>query len=569
MAYDLTIKNGLIVDGSGRSAYHSDLGIKDGRIAFIGAINEHSAKVIDAEGHVVAPGFVDGHTHMDAQVFWDRIGSCSCYHGVTSVVMGNCGFSLAPCRESDADYVFRNLERAEDISREAMLAGITWQWETYPEYMDALDRTPKGINYAGYIGHSALRTHVMGQRAFTEAATEEEVELMAQHVVQAVRAGAIGFSTSRSRNHETSDRKPVSSRLAAWDEVKHIVRRMGQTGAGMFEIAAEDTGRDPERIRDYQLRLKQLAVEYGVPVTWGMFSSRHAPDRWRDFFALLDEVEEEGGAMFAQVHSRALNVLYSFESHLPFDHWNEWREIRRLPLVEQKALFLDPAVRQRLIDTASRPSERHKARGALVPPPDWHWIFVMDKPSGGERRMDEVAAEKGVTPAELMIDLGIESDFKCFFRQPIANEINDDVIEMMKHPRSAVTFSDSGAHVSQIMDSSLQTHIFEYWVRDRQELTVEQAVKMVTSDNANRWGLSDRGRLAEGLAADIAVFDPERIGPNMPEVVHDLPSGAQRLKQTAKGILATVVNGEVLLQENEHTGAQPGKLLRGPLARSG
>ena len=193
----------------------------------------------------------------------------------------------------------------------------------------------------------------------------------------------------------------------------------------------------------------------------------------------------------------------------------------------------------------------------------------MDKPSGGERRMDEVAAERGVKPAELMIDLGIESDFKCFFRQPIANEINDDVIEMMKHPRSAVTFSDSGAHVSQIMDSSLQTHIFEYWVRDRQELTVEQAVKMVTSDNASRWGLSDRGRLAEGLAADITVFDPERIGPNMPEVVHDLPSGAQRLKQTAKGILATVVNGEVLLQENEHTGAQPGKLLRGPLARSG
>ena len=213
-------------------------------------------RTIDAEGHVVAPGFVDGHTHMDAQVFWDPIGSCSCYHGVTSVVMGNCGFTLAPCRESEADLVFRNLERAEDISREAMLAGINWRWETYPEYLDVLDALPKGINYAGYMGHSALRTYVMGQRAFEEEATEDEIRTMANLAQEAVRAGAMGFTTSRSPNHETSDRRPVASRQASWQEVRAIVNAVGETGAGMFEIAGEAVGRDPERIREYHDRLK-------------------------------------------------------------------------------------------------------------------------------------------------------------------------------------------------------------------------------------------------------------------------------------------------------------------------
>lgn len=566
MALDLLIKNGLVVDGTGTPGKHQNVGISDGKVVSIGASTSNAAETIDAEGHVVSPGFVDGHTHMDAQVFWDRLGSCSCYHGVTSVVMGNCGFTLAPCRASEADLVFRNLERAEDISRDAMLAGIDWSWESYPDYLDAVDKTPKGINYAGYIGHSALRTYVMGDRAFTDAPTQDELVKMGHLVQEAVRAGAIGFSTSRSPNHETSDRKPVASRVADWDEVKYIVAKMGETGAGIFEIASENTGRDPARLHDYQNRLKQLAVEYGVPVTFGMFSSRRAPDFWRSYFEYVDSVNEDGGTMFTQVHSRALNVILSFETHTPFDSWEVWRDIRKLSREEQKAKLQNPEIKARLVDVASRQSARHKAIGAEVRPPDWHWVFLMDEPSGGHKRMDELAEEKGVHPVELMIDLAVDSDFKCLFRQPIANEIDDEVIDMIKHPRSVCTFSDSGAHVSQIMDSSLQTHLFSHWVRDKQAIPLESAVQAVTSETARRWGLRDRGRLAPGMAADVTIFDPESIGPNMPEVVHDLPSGARRLKQTAKGILHTIVNGEVFLSNNQHSGSQSGRLLRGPLA---
>ena len=566
MAYDLVIENGTVVDGTGAPGYRADVGIRDGRIATIGRVAEKARQTIDAEGHAVTPGFVDGHTHMDAQVFWDPIGSCSCYHGVTSVVMGNCGFTLAPCREAEADLVFRNLERAEDIAREAMLAGIKWRWESYPEYLDVLDSLPKGINYAGYMGHSALRTYVMGPRAFEEEGTEDDVKRMAALAEEAVRAGAMGFTTSRSPNHQTSDHKPVASRLASWDEVRTIVNAIGRTGAGMFEIAGEAVGRDPEAIREYHERLKALAVESGVPVTWGLFANRRAPEVWRSYLALLDEVAEAGGRMFAQVHSRSLNVIYTFESHLPFDTWEVWRDIRKLPLAEQKAKFADPVLKAKLVEVASRPSERHKRYGTTVNPPDWNWVFVMQGTDGRDRSVAELAAERGIPPAQLMIDLAVEEDLKTLFRMPINNENDADVIEMMKHPHSVVTFSDSGAHVSQIMDSSLQTNVFSQWVRERQALTLEEAVRMVTAAPAARWGLKDRGVLREGMAADVAVFDPATIAPNMPEIVHDLPAGAKRFKQTAAGIKATVVNGDVLLRDNEPTGAAPGRLLRGPLA---
>ncbi len=567
MEFDLLVKNGTLVDGSGSPRYVADVGVKDGKITAIGRLTGRAKQTVDAEEHVVSPGFVDGHTHMDAQIFWDELGSCSCYHGVTSVVMGNCGFTLAPCKEAEADLVFRNLERAEDIARSAMLEGIKWRWETYPEYLDVLDTLPKGINYAGYMGHSALRTYVMGERAFDEVASEDDLKKMGRIAQEAVKAGAMGFSTSRTRNHQTSDHKPVASRIAAWDEVKYIVSEMAKTGAGMFEIAAEDTGRDPERNQDYMSRIKELALDYRVPVTWGMFSSRRAPDHWRQYFNLLDEVGMAGGRMFAQVHSRALNVLFTFESYTPFDSWELWREIRALPLQEQREKFSDPTIKSRLVEIANKESKKHKEHGSTVRPPDWHWVFIMDTVNGPHRRMDEAAKEAGVSPPELMIDLALSSDFKVIFRQPIANELDEDVIEMMKHPRSVVTFSDSGAHVSQIMDSSLQTHIFSHWVREKQALTLEEAVRMVTLEPALQWGFHDRGLLRVGAAADIVVFDPNTIAANMPEVVHDLPSGSKRLKQTARGIKNTIVNGAIFLENNEPTESRSGQLLRGPLGR--
>ena len=378
--YDIIIRNGTIVDGSGMPRFRADVGIANGKIAAIGRLHENARETIDADGHIVSPGIIDAHTHMDAQVFWDPIGTCSCWHGITSVVMGNCGFSLAPCAEKDKLLVMRNLERAEDISPEAMEAGIKWSWETFPQYLDAVDRTPKGINYAAYMGHSALRTYVMGERAFDSEANSEDLSAMKREMRAAIRAGAIGFTTSRTRNHQTPDGKPVASRLANWDEVRQIVSVMGEEGAGVFEIAGEDTGFDPERINNYLGRLKSLAVDTGVPVTFGMFSTRRAPDYWRPFFKLADESSEAGGRMFIQVHSRSLNLVMSFETVTPFDRMPVWREIRKLPLAEQEAALRDPETRRAMVQATKENDPRnHEAVGAEPRGCNFKYLFVMDK----------------------------------------------------------------------------------------------------------------------------------------------------------------------------------------------
>ena len=567
MTYDLVIRGGTVVDGSGLPRYRGDVAVAGGRIARIGRmIRESGREEVDARGSVVTPGFIDGHTHMDAQVAWDPLGTCSCWHGVTSVVMGNCGFTLAPCRPDERHLVLRNLERAEDIPAEAMKAGIDWTWETYAQYLDAVARWPKGINYAGYVGHSALRTYAMGERAFSEPATAAELAAMKRELADALAAGAMGFTTSRTKNHETTDRRPVASRIAPWDEVRELVGVMGDLGGGIFEIAGEDTGRDPDRARDYLGRLRDLAVDTGVPVTWGMFSSRLAPDFWRPYFDLLEETARAGGRMFAQVHSRALSVLLSFETRLPFDRLPEWRELRRRPLDEQRVALRDPEVRKKLVAAAGE-AEYSRGVGAESRRPEYEWIFLMEDPTGPHRSVAELARERGLDPVAAMIELAVERDLRCFFVQPLANENLDHVLEMMRHPRSVVTFSDSGAHVSQIMDSSLQTHVLAYWVRRRQALSLEEGVRMLTLEPAVAWGLHDRGLLREGMAADIAVFDPDRVAPEMPEVVNDLPAGARRLRQKATGFGASIVNGQVVLRDGEHTGAFPGQLLRGPLAR--
>ncbi len=569
MQYDLIIKNGTVIDGSGLPRYRADVGIRRGKIATIGKLRDGAKEVLDAEGHIVAPGFIDAHTHMDAQVFWDPLGTCSCWHGITSVVMGNCGFSLAPCGEKDKLLVMRNLERAEDIAPEAMEAGIKWSWTTFPEYLDAVDQLPKGINYTAYMGHSALRTYVMGERAFTEAGTPDDVAAMKREVRNAIRAGAIGFTTSRTRNHQTPDGHPVASRLATWDEVRQLVGVMGELNAGIFEIAGEDTGLSPERIQEYMDRLKALAVDTGVPVTFGMFSNRKAPDYWRPFFTLADETAAAGGRMFLQVHSRSLNVVLSFETVTPFDKLPVWRDIRKLPLAEQEAKLRDPEIRQKLAEAIYQtPRDTNRKVGPEPRSANFKWLFVMDKANPPHRSIAEIAAEQNKDPVEVFIDAALEKHLKQFFLQPLANENQEHALEMIKHPRSVVTFSDSGAHVSQIMDSSLQTHLLSHWVREKQAVTLEEAVRMLSFVPASHWGLAGRGLLREGWAADVVVFNPDTVAPTLPELTYDLPAGARRLKQKATGFMASVVNGEVVLRNNEHTGALPGKLLRGPLARA-
>jgi N-acyl-D-amino-acid deacylase len=567
MHYDIIIRDGTVVDGSGLPRYRADVGIVDGRIASIGKVSGSAEETIQAEGHVVAPGFIDGHTHMDAQVFWDALGSCSCWHGVTSVVMGNCGFSLAPCAEKDKLLVIRNLERAEDISPAAMEAGIKWSWKSFPQYLDAVDKLPKGINYTAYVGHSALRTFVMGERAFTEEASPEDLQAMKRELREAISAGAAGFSTSRTKNHQTPDNGPVASRLAKWDEVRQLVGVMGDLRSGVFEIAQEDMDRDPETMRDFLGRLKALALETGVPTTFGGVYSRRAPHFWRPLFELADDTVAAGGKMLVQGTSRWISTLLSFESTTPFDKAPVWRDIRKLPLADQEAALRNPEMRAKLMAAArEHMNQPSHAVGAEARRPDYDYFFVLDRPLPPYRSIAQIAKETNKDPLDVIIDLALEKHLKQFFIQPIVNEDQDIVLAMMRHPRSVVTFSDSGAHVSQIMDSSIQTHLLGYWVRDRQALTLEQAVRKITFDLASFWGLTGRGLLREGNHADVAIFDPNTVAPQMPTLEYDLPGGARRLKQKATGMLSTIVNGQVFLRNNEPTGALAGQLIRGSLA---
>ena len=568
MSYDLVIKNGTVIDGSGLPRYRADVGVSRGRIATIGRIRESAREVLDAEGHIVAPGFVDGHTHMDAQIFWDPLGTSSCYHGITTAVMGNCGFTLAPCAAKDKHLVVRNLQRAEDIPPAAMEAGIKWSWTTFPEFLDTLEALPKGINYAGYVGHSAIRTFAMGERAFDGPATEDDLKAMERQVQDAIRAGAMGFTSSRSPSHETPDGRPVASRHAEWSEVRRLVGAMGELNAGIFENAGEGVDRnagDPG-VRDWHTRLRDLAVESGRPVTFGVFSRRNSPGTWKKYLDLLDETAAMGGRMFAQAHSRSLSALLSFKTQMPFDRLPVWKDIRKLPLEEQKQKLRDPALRAKLIEASGARDER-RALGTEARQADYEWLFVFDTVEGPHRSVAEVARERNQHPAETMIELALAKDLDLFFLMPVANEDQDIALEIMRHPRTVTTFSDSGAHVSQLMDSSLQTHLLYHWVRTRQAFTLERAVQMLTNVPATLWGFHDRGLVREGLAADLVVFDPDTIMAEMPEVVDDLPGGARRLVQRTRGVKATVVNGQILLRDGKHTGALPGQLLRGPLGR--
>jgi N-acyl-D-amino-acid deacylase len=571
MTYDLIVRGGTIVDGSGLPGYRADLGIEGGVIVAIGDLGGQSAReTIDAEGHVVAPGFVDGHTHMDAQVFWDHLGSNSCWHGVTSVVMGNCGFSLAPCAERNKALVLHNLERAEDIPRAAMEAGIPWNWETYPEYLDAVDALPKGINYAGYVGHSALRTHAMGERAMEKTANPEELDLMARALADGLRAGAIGFSTSRTKAHRTPDGRPVASRVAAWSEVEALAGVMKSLGAGVMEIARENAIPDPIARRAEFAEIKALALDTGVPVTFGSFwYRREVPDIWREQFALVDEIVAAGGRVLIQGTTFANFSLRSFETLMPYDRAPVWREFRKLPLAEQEAGLRNSEMRAKLVDAVRRfefkanPAEPN----ALQRPANWDWIYPYDRTLPPYPSVGDIARERGQDAIDTVIDLALERHLKLFFINP-SNSDNDEFLRaLVCHPHSAVTFSDAGAHVATTL-SPMHCQLLGYWVRNRQVMSLEAAVRKITYDIASFWGLAGRGLLRKGYHADVVVFDPATIAPEMPELIHDLPTGAPRIKQKAIGIKATMVNGQILVRGNEHTGAYPGRLLRGSLARN-
>ncbi len=568
MALDLIVKGGTIVDGSGGGRYKADVGMKDGRIVEIGRIRAQAQRVVNADGLIVAPGFIDGHTHMDAQVNWDRNGTCSCWHGVTTVIMGNCGFALAPCPPDQREWFARCLSAVEDIPLESMMTGIDWNWETFPEYLATVQKLPKGLNYGAYIGHSALRMYTMGERALSEAATDDDIARMVASVKEAIKAGAMGFSSSRAGTHVTPDDTPVASRIAEWSEIDALVGAMADLNAGIFQVGPEVSSGPAQRV--FLERLKRVALESGRPTMFGTISTKQGerPNSHRYQLDYIDECVAAGARMFGQTTTKSINAIFSLKSYLPFDFLPNWKALRALPLDEQKRRMADPAVRRALVaDEAGMKPKGLEFQGggaATTDPrkPDYGNLFAMRDVAWDDPTVASLAAQKGQHPVEVMIDLMLANENQVFI-QPLVNESPDDILDMMRHPWTLTTFSDSGAHVCQEMGSSLQTHMLSYWVRAKKAFTLEEAVRKLTFDNANAWELNDRGLVRTGFAADLVLFDEATVRPSMPTVESDLPGGARRLLQKAEGIAATIVNGQVAFENGVPTGVASGVLLKG------
>ena len=406
MTFDLLIRNGTLVDGSGMPRYRADVGIKQGRIAEIGRISSPADETIDAEGMIVAPGFIDGHTHMDAQVAWDPAGSCSCWHGVTSVVMGNCGFALAPCKPEAREWFAECLEAVEDIPKEAMVSGIDWRWETFPEYLAAVESFPKAINYAAYIGHSALRMYAMGDRALDEEAGEDDLKRMADLVQEALRAGAMGLSSSRSTTHIRPDGGPVASRIGNWAEIAHLVHAMAELNAGIFQVGPDVSGGEAQRACLDELA--KIAVSSGRPLMLGVFSTsqgdRPNPPEYQ--FEWMDRVAAEGGRVLGQATTKSINAVFSLKSYLPFDALPVWRDIRSLSVEEQKARFLDPDTRAGLVAAEAgmqpRSTEFQGGGAATTNPmkPDYANLFPMFDVNWDDPSIEKLAQSSGRHPVE-------------------------------------------------------------------------------------------------------------------------------------------------------------------------
>jgi N-acyl-D-amino-acid deacylase len=568
---DLLIKSGTVVDGSGANRFAGDVGISAGRIVAIGRISDSARRVIDADGLIVAPGFIDGHTHMDAQVMWDALGTCSCYHGVTSVVMSNCGFTLAPCKPADREWYANCLSYVEDIPTAAMAAGMDWTWETFPEYMAAVERRPKGLNYGMYVGHSALRMYVMGRRALTDKASDEEIRAITKLVQEALRAGAVGVSTSLTHTHLTPEGTPVASRQADWTEIEALFAAMTELGTGIFQVGQVLLSHKDNVA--FLERLTQLALKYKRTVMFGLVGSKQGDDpvSWQTQVKAIKEVNDAGGRMFGQGGTRSINAIFSLKSYLPFDVLPEWQAVRSLPLEEQKQVLRDPAKRRQLVAAEARMKPKdNKLQGggaATTDPrkPDYSNLYVLKGVDWDDPTVEELSRARGTHPVETMIDLALENPDQVFV-QPVVNERPEDILGMLTHDSTLATFSDSGAHSAQEMGSSLQTHFLHYWVNLRGAFTLEQAVRKMTYDNARAFEIKERGLLKEGYKADLVLFEADRVRPHLPKIETDLPGGARRLVQKADGIRATIVNGAVTLENGESTGNFAGEVLKGPLA---
>jgi N-acyl-D-amino-acid deacylase len=568
--HDLVITGGSIVDGTGSEPRDGDVAIDDGVITEVGTLEDSSARrTIDADGLVVTPGIVDIHTHYDGQVTWDPLVTPSSWHGVTTVVMGNCGVGFAPVRPGSNDWLIQLMEGVEDIPGAALSEGITWGWESFPEYLDALEGMPRVVDVGTHVPHGAVRAYVMGERgARNEPATAEEIATMSALVKDGIQAGALGFSTSRTIVHRAVDGEPVPGTFAAEDELFGIGEALSSLGAGVFEMApAGAMGEDlaaPEREVDL---MRRLSKQIGRPVSFAMIQVNAAPDLWRDLLRLAAVANAEGSDLRPQVAGRALNILMGFQTFHPFSSRPSYQAIAHLPLAERIQHLRKDEVRRAIL-TEQTPDNPLMS---MIGGQSTSAMFPLGEPPNYEPTPDmsvaAIATREGRPEEEVLYDLLLRHDGRellLFTLGGYSHGSLDDMREMLLDPNSVMGLSDGGAHCGAICDASAPTYMLSHWARDRADgLPLPWVVKKMTRDTARLYGLHDRGVIAPGFKADLNVVDMEHLNLRLPEMVHDLPGGARRLIQRADGWKATINSGEVTLEDGVHTEARPGRLIRG------
>ena len=555
MDYQLLIRGGKIIDGSGLPGYVGDVGIRDGQVVELGRLSGSAQRTIDAAGMVVAPGFVDHHTHLDAQILWDPYGTSEPENGVTSVVMGNCGLALAPVVDGVEDSIVKSFVRVEAMPRDALVQGIKWGWKSYGDYLDRLEGKV-GINVGGLVGHIAVRQTVMGEESVEREATAAEIARMQALVREAMEGGALGLSTNRNSRHFREDGKPVASRLASLDELFQLCDVLGELSCGVAETIVNLS--DRQQIAWYD----QLARRTGRPVIWQSVLHRYsAPDFWKEQLEAIAPTFRDGYRAYGLSNTEPIYNRFTLNNAQVFDEWPTWKNIMFLPEVVRKQAFADPETRLKL--KAEMAEERYTGfhkRWDLIP------VIKVAKPENQHlvgKTIAELGQLRGQHPIDAMIDFSLEEGLETTFLT--ANGGDPEAMgEIMRSPYVLVGLSDAGAHVQFNAAFAYATKLLGYWVRERGIMPLEQAIHKLSFQVASVYGLNDRGLLRPGYAADVVVFDPATVNAREPEWVQDYPADTKRLTQKADGVHYTIVNGAVIYEDGKLSGELPGKVLRGP-----
>ena len=562
MAHDVVIQGGTLVDGTGAPARQADVAVDGDRITAIGTIDASGAnRVIEAEGRIVTPGFVDIHSHLDAQVGWDPLMSSSCYHGVTSVAMGNCGMTFAPVKPGEATLLAEAMEMVEDIPASCILSGLPWNWEGFGGYLDAIESLSFGINAGGYVGDVAVRFYVAGDAACDPdfEASPEQLSEMAGLVGAAVEAGALGYSISRSLFHRVPDGRNVPGTWSAPEEFFAIAEPLGRLGRGVLESSPRyndaDTGES--RVEEELAWMAELSRRTRRPFSFNLQQIRSLGTHYRDVMRLAAEANETGAQLRPQITPRSVGVLFSLAANTMIDHLPSFQPFRELDVSGRLAGLRDPDVRARLIEEAANDA---------VEPFEEMFLMRAGSPAVYDYSTDDsiaaIARASGVSPVEAYIDAMVESDGESIVNWPVMNEDPAAVEELVTSPVTIMGLADAGAHATQIMDASQPTYFLAHWVRDEQVLTLEEGVRALSSDTAQFIGYADRGVVAEGAYADLNVIDFDNLALPLPEIVRDFPGNIPRFVQRSQGVEHTLVNGRPFMAHGEHTGELAGRLLR-------